>query len=211
VRRAADEARPGTNFTRRAVDPDELALGHRVGVADPAFGAGAGGHGEEAGQERVLGSQRRVVAVVVDSAIARTVLALGSWGLVLGGVMTELDPVTTMGMLGSFVAPNMGHWYQGKFVTLGTGIRFIAGLGMIAGMGVVASCEDHCESDEASRNDRVGIALFIGSGIVYIGGTIYDIVDAPLRAYKHNRRIEALGIAPLMTNGATGLALGGRF
>ncbi len=51
----------------------------------------------------------------------------------------------------------------------------------------------------------------VGSALLYIGGSLDDIVRAPLEVRKHNRRIELLGLAPMVTNQSAGLALSGRF
>jgi hypothetical protein len=53
--------------------------------------------------------------------------------------------------------------------------------------------------------------VLIAGALLYIGGTLDDIITAPLRVREHNERAASVGLAPLATRDALGLALAGRF
>ena len=126
-----------------------------------------------------------------------------SWGLLFRGDALGSDGTGRLiGLAGTLLAPNFGHWYQGVPFTRGTGIRILSGVGASYGLVRAVFCEGNCNDTD--------ILIFLGSALVYIAATVDDIIDAPRRARKHNRSLQ-LGVAPVLTNGSTGLALGGSF
>lgn len=130
---------------------------------------------------------------------------LVSFGALAGGMALDNAPLGISGLIGTIVAPSWGHWYQGRFVTPTVALRTLSGLATLVTLGLAVVCGDHCDG-----SGLAGI-VFVGGGLTYIGATTYEIIDAPRKARKHNQRIEALGIAPVVTQGAAGLSLGGRF
>lgn len=144
-----------------------------------------------------------------------------SWGsLILLGSIADSTSVSEghllLCALGTFVGPNVGHLYAGKLVTRGLGIRTL-GLGIaVAGFLKLAS---NCESCDDSEYEP----WFWGGVAVYVAGSIDDIITAPLRARRHNRRLEreraqrltGVTLAPLALpgprGGLAGFALTGRF
>lgn len=125
-----------------------------------------------------------------------------SWALFVGGAGGESGTLLALGALGTFLGPNMGHWYRGAVVTRGTGLRVVGMLAASYGFMRVVSCEDSC-------HERDGY-IFLGGLLLYVGATIDDIVMAPRRVREHNRE-RRLGLAPMVTSHGAGLAIGGRF
>jgi hypothetical protein len=138
-------------------------------------------------------------ATALGLSAAGTVL---SWALFVGGAGGESGTLLALGALGTFLGPNMGHWYRGAVVTRGTGLRAVAVLAASYGFVRSAFCEDSCR-----ERDKY---IFLGGLLLYVGATIDDIVMAPLRVREHNRELQ-LGLAPMVTPHGAGLAIGGRF
>lgn len=128
---------------------------------------------------------------------------LVSWSMLfLGAQADDGGRVALLGLAGTFFAPNFGHWYQGVPFTRGTGLR-------LAG-GATATFALFRAILEAGRNEETDMYLFIGGALVYLAGTIDDLIDAPRRARRHNRGLQ-LGAAPMVTDRGAGFALGGSF
>lgn len=133
-----------------------------------------------------------------------------SWALLVGGAAGDSVGAALLGTLGTFMAPSFGHWYRGQILTRGLGVRTV-GFAVFA-WGVVKAFDDLCEDCSGSSSDvETTTGLVIAGLLLYAGGTIDDIVTAPLAVRKHNQRLEILGIAPMVTSHGAGLALGGRF
>lgn len=125
-----------------------------------------------------------------------------SWQVIALGLSRDHETLAMSGLLGSLVAPNLGHWYQGTGLTRSTGLRAAGALAAFYGAFIGLNC-DGC-------GDRPEY-LFVAGALLYLGATVDDIIDAPRRARKHNRRLEQLRLAPAVTGHGAGLALGGRF
>jgi hypothetical protein len=129
---------------------------------------------------------------------------LVSYLVIVGGAASGSGEVAVAGVLGTLLAPSFGHWYRGAALTRGLGLRALGGVGLFLGVVSALGCEDgDCSSS--------GEYLAIGGAVLYLGGTLDDIVTASTEVRKHNQRAEVLGLAPIVTKHAAGLALGGRF
>lgn len=127
---------------------------------------------------------------------------LGAWGLLIIAGRQSYEKAALVGLAGTLVTPSLGHWYRGSIMTRGFALRLLAAATGIASFVTIIGCE--CSTPVADK-------ILIGSAVLYVGASIDDILTAPLAVRKHNRRIESLGLAPMVTNHAVGLALSGRF
>jgi hypothetical protein len=114
--------------------------------------------------------------------------------------------LTALGWTGMFVAPSLGQWYEGKLLSRGMAIRAVGSLATAIGMYYLAA---RGETNSGINSEALPV---IGAGLLlYTAGALDDLISAPLRVRKHNRRIEGLGLAPAVTDRSLGFALGGRF
>ena len=149
-------------------------------------------------QPAVSGSPRNPTTAALLSVGA----TIGSWAMFYAGLRQDGDnsgQLAMIGLLGTWLGPNLGHWYQGTPVTRGTGIRLIAGLTTFYS---VVHCIEGC-SDEYPL-------IALGGFAVYVAATIDDLFDAPRRATRHNEKLK-LGLTPMVTPRSAGIALGGSF
>jgi hypothetical protein len=143
---------------------------------------------------------------------------VGSWALLIGAAHYSKDGegagvLGTFGAIGVMVGPSFGHWYAGKYVTRGLGLRALGIATVVAGaMFVVSQCPLFAESENGDGCDDTGGAMIalVGAGL-FVAGTIDDIATAPGRVRKHNARLSGLAVAPVLTQHSAGFALGGRF
>jgi hypothetical protein len=127
-----------------------------------------------------------------DPTTATTLSVLGSlapFGMIIVAGQLDQDSkgaanvLGVGGAIGLVVGPSLGHWYSGEFFTGGMAMRGIGGAVFVAGaMSSFGDCflKEHCDS---SNGDA---AMLIG-GILYVGGTIYDIATAGSAAREYNR------------------------
>ncbi len=153
----------------------------------------------------------------VDEHVALA-LSLGgtvaSWGLVVASVKLDgemshdaVGALTTIGLLGTFLAPSAGHWYADKYLTRGLGLRALGGASATLGVITIAGCI----GEDADCSGALGAGLLLLGAGLYAYGTVDDIASAPARARARNAEIEALTVAPLVTPTTTGLAIAGSF
>jgi hypothetical protein len=90
--------------------------------------------------------------------------------------------VLTGGVI-SILGPTAGHWYAGKTVTAGLGLR-LAGL-VAAGIGIVMLLD--CDGDTCDESPNAALVLIAAAGS-YLIGTIWDVVTADDSARAWNRR-----------------------
>jgi hypothetical protein len=129
------------------------------------------------------------------------------------------EPLFYSGLASSVITPSLGHWYVGRYFTLGMAVRLAA-----AGLGIYAvqaqyetiTCPTaHTSADTCKQVTEAGLALLIVAGIAYVGGAAYDLRDAPDAVDRYNRD-HAVFITPTAMRDASGtpalgIALGGRF
>jgi hypothetical protein len=141
-------------------------------------------------------------------------VTVGSYVLAVAGEETQSDGLSTVGALGIFLGPTVGHWYAGKGWTDGLTLR-LAGLGAVmVGVILLLDCgfEGSCSDGEESP---AAIVMVLGAG-AYVGGTIYDIATAPGSARAYNARLReraanGWALAPVVTGDRAGFVLSTRF
>lgn len=149
-------------------------------------------------QPEVSGSPRSPTTAALLSVGA----TIGSWAMFYGGLRQDNDgspQLAMIGLLGTWLAPNLGHWYQGTFATRGTGLRLLGGLTTLYN---VVRCIEGCSGGHEY--------IVLGGLALYAAATIDDLIDAPRRAARHNEKLK-LGLTPMVTPRSAGIALGGSF
>lgn len=147
--------------------------------------------------------RRRSVRTALALSLGGT---LGTWGL--AAPLLQGNEITALIGVGlTLVGPNLGHWYQGTLITRGTLLRVVGATTVIYSLDRIFSPRDDTTPSPLPFYDYVALAGFL----LYVAATVDDIVDAPLRAWKHNRHLEDVVLAPMITDRSAGLALGGRF
>lgn len=114
------------------------------------------------------------------------------------------------GLATSVITPSLGQLYSGQYLTIGMGIRGIAGLIALWGMSMkqdepcITVPNTNCPTTKAS-----GLTLMSLAAIAYIGGVAYDVREARSAARAHNKKHTML--APTAMSHGGGLSLVGRF
>jgi hypothetical protein len=130
--------------------------------------------------------------------------ALASWAVLRAGVGSDSGAGVLLGGVALVLGPNAGHWYAGTAATRGTGFRLLSVAGMGYGLMRILACEDGCDSDN-------GGYVFLGGAALYLVATIDDIITAPAHVRARNRRLDAVGVVPMVSDRGAGLGLAGRF
>jgi hypothetical protein len=140
-----------------------------------------------------------------------------------GGLDSELGGgIATAGVLAWFIGPSTGHAYAGRMGNTGLAIRGISMLAATVAIGGLIGCiagsGDDVDDHEHLGDDDCGMftGLLVGSSIGYLGGAVYEIVDAPRAARRHNARYGLdVQVAPALVGGdagrGPGFAVAGRF
>ncbi|MGN6104931.1 MAG: hypothetical protein ACTHU0_07500 [Kofleriaceae bacterium] len=152
--------------------------------------------------------------VALGLSVAGTTVA---WTVLIGGAASNgnevaIVTVVGIGLVGTLFAPSAGHWYAGKVMTQGLGMRLV-GLGTtLAGAATLfATCPLVGESPCNETYAGAAAVLLLTGATIYIGGTIDDLNTVTRRVRQHNQRLEKLAIVPTLQRGGAGLAIGGTF
>lgn len=109
----------------------------------------------------------------------------------------------------SVFAPSLGHFYAGRYFTLGMAIRGASAA--VAAIGIAQKQDQRCIGDDTVRNcptvTATGMVLVSLAAIAYIGGVSYDVRDAPNAVEQYNKHHASL-FPTVMPHGG-GLALTG--
>lgn len=110
------------------------------------------------------------------------------------------------------VGPTAGHWYAGKIVSTGLGLRLggAALMALSSGLAGQSAVPELLGADGGSY--ELGIAgVVLGGGLMAVGA-IHDIAtaDNAARAYNH-KHARTLNVTPTITREQTGFALVGTF
>jgi hypothetical protein len=186
---------------------------------------------------------RRIVLVVVvalatstahaDRAKSRTVATtLSGIGtgvaslIVLGGFMFAPEgedfnkPLLYTGLATAAIAPSLGEWYSGEWITYGMAARvFAAGIATVAlttQMKTVTCADAATSAQTCTELQGAGYALLGVAAIAAVGGMAYDVTDAGDAADRWNGRhgftATIVPTAVVTPNGtAPGVALAGHF
>jgi hypothetical protein len=151
------------------------------------------GFGPVAGFEDGVREKPYSAGIALSLPVAATALSVGLVGL---GKSQNWDGASTAGYVGLALGPSLGHIYTGNWqgALIGTGLR-VGG----AGAGVVGVFMMFVGGPSA------GVPFFIGGGIAAVGGTLYNIVDAPFSAVRANKKrqkkLERLSLSPAPIQG----------
>jgi hypothetical protein len=151
-------------------------------------------------EPRPAPGRRLSESTALSLSLGGTALSWATWYL---GAKVDDEAIGVLGFLGTLFAPNLGHWYRGAIVTRGTGLRMAGAALTVYGFFRMLDCSGGC-------SDAAGY-LFYGGLVLYAVATIDDIITAPLRVRKHNRKLDGVVLTPMVTSHSAGLALGGRF
>lgn len=151
----------------------------------------------------------------VASALAGTGTGIAS-ALVLSSFLVHPQdeqvylPTFYAGIGLSVFAPSLGHFYAGRYLTIGMAIR--AGAAGIAAIGLGQKQDGACDANPRDNCPTItggGLTLISLAAIAYIGGVAYDVRDAP-NAVEHYNKYHAQLLPTAMPHGG-GLALIGSF
>ncbi len=118
------------------------------------------------------------------------------------------DALGVAGGLFVLAGPSIGHWYAGRVLTLGLGLRAI-GMASLGG-GVMANYSCFPE-DTTCGHKLVPVIAMVAGGASLLTGTVLDIVTAHREVRGWNARHQAV-LAPVpMGRGGAGLSFAGRF
>ena len=129
-----------------------------------------------------------------------------SWGALFAG--TKSPAASTIGLVGIMVGPTTGHWYSGRIVTWGLGLRVVGAVA--ATVGLIQALE-HGDCHDACGSEPAGVILIPIGLLAFAGGTISDILTARGAAREYNERHQSVAIVPMVYGGTAGLGLVGRF
>jgi hypothetical protein len=148
----------------------------------------------------------------------------GSLGLLIAGGSLKNDAglaaVVTPATIGFLVGPSLGHWYSGRVVNRGMGLRALGAVVGAVGIGMAVGCVDSGLLDEAAgerHSDSCALPgiIAVGGSALYLVGTLYEIADAPRAAHEYNRRhgweVQVVPTVPTAGGGPVGVAVSGRF
>lgn len=128
---------------------------------------------------------------------------LAAWGGLWVGSMRIDDgernePLAQVSLIATVVAPTLGHWYSGSYVSRGLVIRAAALGAMSVGLLKISA-------------GAGGETLLWGGLALHVAGTIDDLVTAPGKARRYNRRLGGAVLAPVAAPGGAGVSLAGTF
>ncbi|MBV8758495.1 MAG: hypothetical protein JO257_14515 [Deltaproteobacteria bacterium] len=128
----------------------------------------------------------------------------GGLGLAALGGNLRVPAISTAGSLAFVIGPTTGHIYAGHTANAGLAARGIGALAGFVGAILIVSCIDGC----SNNNGDLGAGLFIGGGLLYVGGAIYEIADSADAVHRYNREH---GFEANVVPTGNGVALVGRF
>jgi hypothetical protein len=134
------------------------------------------------------GAIRREPAIALGLSLGVTAAGLALMAAAPPADESDLgDGMALAGLLAILIGPTTGHLYADRIVNTGLGIRAAsASVGFVA-FGGLAMCAFGDEDDDGDHCGWWALAA-AGSSLVYAGGTVYEIVDAPRAARAYNRR-----------------------
>lgn len=148
-----------------------------------------------------------VGGTAVSSALTLSAFVVG------GDEATTNTPLLVAGVGSFVVTPSLGHLYSEQWLTIGMGIRGVAGA--MALYGASKKQDQACATRPNENCPEItsgGLVLISLAAIVYIGGISYDVRDAKDAAKRYNKRHGGgMALAPTSMNHGGGLTLVGTF
>jgi hypothetical protein len=148
---------------------------------------------------------------------------LGGFALTAGALRGNSPAIAWAALAGTLVGPSLGHIYSGESLhAVGTTVlRAAGGTAMILGaisLTTASSCDPDLSdcSGGYTGQSRDEAMIWIGAA-VYLGATIYDIIDARYAARRANERhARSIMLAPSLVSttgggSAPAVSLTGRF
>ena len=137
--------------------------------------------------------------------VGATAVAVG--GLILVTEYTNSDEGEIACGLAVIAAPSAGHWYAGRWLTPGLGVR-VAGAIAMAG-GALYTFE---ATEEDFGDEPVGVSLFLAGSAVFIAGAVWDAATLRHTVQRANRRaLRDYTLVPVVGPHQSGVAFAGRF
>ena len=134
------------------------------------------------------------------------------------GLTTDIDEggFAAMGFTLGWITPAAGHWYAGRVGTYGMLGRMGGVVFFMTGVEEISDAKKCARGIEVTDGcdgvSRGAGRAFIGLGLsLYAGSLIYDFVTSRREVHQYNRRHTLLQVAPIVTHGSTGFAVGGAF
>jgi hypothetical protein len=162
------------------------------------------------------GASRREPAIALGLSLGVTAAGVALMAAAPPAETSDLgDGMALAGLLAILIGPTTGHLYADRIGNTGLGIRVVsASVGLIAFSGL-ALCAFGDEEDDGEHCGLWALGA-AGSSLLYAGGTVYEIADAPRAARAYNRRHGLdLTLAPTAVRAggreAPGLAITGSF
>jgi len=124
-------------------------------------------------------------------------------------------PLVFVGLGSSVITPSLGHWYAGRYLTIGTGVR--AAAAGVAAWGVLNYSQTvRCNTFEymECKNLKGGAIVVLGiSAIAFVGGAAYDFKTLGESVDSYNARFAITPTIMPTTSGppGAGLVLSGEF
>ena len=137
---------------------------------------------------------------------------LGGIAAFAAGVRMNSAPIGWLGVAAVFVGPSAGHIYSGERLHA-LGMTALRGAGAATFLVGVIKATVTYETDGGGTSHperRDAVPLMVLGASAFIGGTIYDLLDAHRAARRANHEA-TIAIAPLATQHSVGLALAGSF
>lgn len=124
-------------------------------------------------------------------------------------------PLVFVGLGSSVITPSLGHWYAGRYITVGLGVR--AAAAGVAAWGVLNYQQTvRCNTFEymECKNLKGGAMVVLGiSAIAFVGGAAYDFKTLGESVDSYNARFALTPTIMPTTSGppGAGLVLSGEF
>jgi hypothetical protein len=122
-------------------------------------------------------------------------------------------PMLIAGLGSAVITPSLGHLYSEQWLTVGMGIRGVAGA--LAVWGLSMTDDAPCVSDPTKNCPTTtggGLTLVSLAAIAFIGGVAYDVRDSRDAATRYNKKHgSGTALAPTAVPHGAGLSLVGRF
>jgi hypothetical protein len=142
-----------------------------------------------------------------------------SSGLAVGAILFHGEddeynkPLLIAGLASAVVTPSLGHLYSEQWLTVGMGIRGLAGALALWGLSMTNDAPCVVDPNEnCPTTTGGGLTLVSLAAIAFIGGVAYDVRDSRGAAARYNKKhTSGFALAPTAMPHGAGLSLVGAF